>query len=93
MQIFDQKVAPPRPVGQQKSNLFSGLRIDLAALGGRFGPLSSSTRMLERADFLYVMTHLELLVLILRHPTLVRGMPDAKREIVLRRQGFEGMAF
>ena len=57
VQMLDQKVAPPRPVAEQKSNLFSGLRIDLAALGGRFGPFSSLARMFERADFLRVMAH------------------------------------
>ena len=57
MQMLDQEVTPPRPVAEQKSNLFSGLRIDLAALGGRFGPFSSLARMFERADFLRVMAH------------------------------------
>ena len=57
VQMLDQQIAPPRPVVEQKSNLFSGLRIDLAALGGRFGPLSALARMFERADFLRVMAH------------------------------------
>jgi hypothetical protein len=55
--VFDQKIAPPRPVAEQKRNLFSGLRVDLAALWGRFGPFSSLARMFERADFLRVMAH------------------------------------
>jgi hypothetical protein len=57
MQVLDQKVAPPWPVAEQKSNLFSGLGIDLASLGGRFGPLSSLAGMFERADLLHIMTH------------------------------------
>src|ERR1700682_6420238 len=57
VQIFDQQVAPPRPVAQQKRNLFSRLWIDLAALGGRFGPLSAFAQMFERADFLHVLDY------------------------------------
>jgi hypothetical protein len=57
MQVLDQKVAPPRPVAEQKRNLLSGLRVDLAALGGRFGPLSPLAGMFERADLLHIMTH------------------------------------
>jgi hypothetical protein len=57
MQVLDQKVAPPCSVAEQKSNLFSGLGIDLATLGGRFGPLSSLAGMFERADLLHIMTH------------------------------------
>ena len=57
MQILDQQVAPPRPVAQQKRDLFSCLGIDLATLGGRFGPLPALAGMFERADLLHVMTH------------------------------------
>jgi hypothetical protein len=57
VQVLDQKVAPPRSVAEQKRNLFSGLRVDLTALGGRFGSFSSLARMFERADFLRVMAH------------------------------------
>jgi len=57
VQMLDQKVTPPRPVAEQNSNLFSGLWIDLASLGGRFGPLASRAGMFERADLLHIMTH------------------------------------
>ena len=57
MQMLDQQVAPPRPVAQQKRNLFSSLRVDLAALRRRFGAPPPLARMLERADLLHVMTH------------------------------------
>ena len=90
MQMLDQQIAPPRPVAKQKRNLFSGLRIDLAALGGRFGALAPLARMLERANLLHVMTHRNISF---PHPcpaTLVRGIPNAKREMPLR-QGFGGM--
>ena len=32
MQMLDQQIAPPRPVGQQRQHLFERLRIDLPAL-------------------------------------------------------------
>ena len=57
VQMLDQQVAPARPVAEQKRNLFSGLRIDLTSLRGRFGPLASLAGMFERADFLDVMIH------------------------------------
>src|ERR1700733_13532313 len=57
MQVLKQQIAPPWPVAEQKRNLFSGLRVDLAALGGRFGAFAPLTRMFERADLLDVMTH------------------------------------
>jgi hypothetical protein len=57
VQVLDQEVPPPRPVTEQKGNLFGSLGIDLAALGGRFGPLSSLAGMFERADLLHIMTH------------------------------------
>ena len=57
VQMLDQEIAPPRPVAEQKRNLFSGLGIDLAALGGRFGPLASLAGVFERADLLHIMTH------------------------------------
>ena len=55
MQMLDQEIAPPRPVAEQKLDLVRGGRIDLAALGGRLGPLPSRARMFERADLLHVM--------------------------------------
>ena len=57
MQIFDQEIALPGPVGQQKRNFLSGLGIDLTALWGRFGPFPALAGMLERADLLHLMTH------------------------------------
>jgi len=57
MQIFDQQVAPARPVAEQQLDFVRGHGIDLASLGGRFGPLSSLAGMFERADLLHVMTH------------------------------------
>ena len=57
MQMLDQEVAAPRPVAQQLLNLVGGGGIDLAALGGRLGPLASLAGMLERTDFLHVMNH------------------------------------
>ena len=50
MQIFDQEVAPPRPVAEQLLDLVRGGRIDLAALGRGLGSLPSLARMFERAD-------------------------------------------
>ena len=57
VQMLDQQVAPPRPVAEQKRDLFSGQGIDLAALGRRFGALAALARMFERADCLDVMAH------------------------------------
>ena len=57
MQMLDQEIAPPRPVAEQQLDFMRGGRIDLAALGGRFGPPASLARMFERADLLHVMTH------------------------------------
>jgi hypothetical protein len=55
--MLDQEVAPPWPVTQQKRDLFRGLGIDLAALGGRLGPPPSLSRMFEGANLLHIMTH------------------------------------
>ena len=57
MHVLDQEVAPPRPVAEQKRNLFGGLGIDLASLGSRFGALATLAGMFERADLLHIMTH------------------------------------
>src|SRR5580692_518404 len=57
MQMFDQQVAAPGPIAEQKFDLMRRRGIDLAALGGRFGPPPSLARMFERADLLHVMTH------------------------------------
>jgi hypothetical protein len=57
MEMLDQEVAPTRPVAQQNGDLLRGLRIDLAALGGRFGAPSSLSGMFERADLTHIMTH------------------------------------
>ncbi len=57
MQILDQEIAAARPVAEQKLNFVRRRRIDLAALGGRFGPLSSLAGVLEGADRLGFMTY------------------------------------
>jgi hypothetical protein len=57
VQMLDQKVTPPRPVAEQSGDFVGRLRIDLPALGGRFGPLASLAGMFERADLVNVMTH------------------------------------
>ncbi len=57
MQVLDQEIAPPRPVTQQNRNLFSGLGIDLTALGGRFRPPAPLAGMFERADLMHIMIH------------------------------------
>ena len=55
VQVLDQEIAPPRPVAEQKLDLMGGRGVDLAALGGRLGPLPSRAGMFERADLLHVM--------------------------------------
>ena len=57
VQMFDQEIAPPRPVTQQKRNLFSGLGLDLAALGGRFRSPAPLAGVFERADLVHIMAH------------------------------------
>jgi hypothetical protein len=80
VQILDQEVAAARPVSQQKSKLLRRYWIDLAPLGGRFGPLPSFARMFEWADLLHVVTHQVPIPYL--EPTLKLGMPDAKKENV-----------
>ena len=55
MQVFDQKVSLARPRAQQKLDLMRSGRIDLTALGGRFGPLSSLAGVLKGANFVDVL--------------------------------------
>ena len=55
VQIFDQEIAPARPVAEQQLNLVGRGRIDLASLRRGLGPPPSRAGMLERADFLSVM--------------------------------------
>ena len=57
MQMFDQEIAPPRPVAEQELNFVRGRRIDLAALGRGLGALPARSRMLECADGLNVVIH------------------------------------
>ena len=54
VQIFDQEIAPPRPVAEQLLDLVRGGRIDLPALGRRLGAPASLARMLECADLVNV---------------------------------------
>jgi hypothetical protein len=60
MEMLDQKVAPPRPVAEQKLDFMRRRRIDLTTFGSRFGPTPSLARMFERANLLHVMTHRDL---------------------------------
>ncbi len=55
MQVLDQEIAAARPVAEQKLDLMRGGGIDLAALGGRLGPPSSRTWVLEWLDLVHVM--------------------------------------
>jgi len=57
VEMLDQEVAPPRPVTEQKRDLFGGLGIDLPSLGGRFGAPPPLAGMFERADLMHFMTH------------------------------------
>ena len=57
VQMLDQEIAAARPVAEQKLDLLCSRRIDLAALGRRFGSPASLPRMVERADFLHVVAH------------------------------------
>jgi hypothetical protein len=79
MEMLDQQVAPPRPIAEQKFDLMRRRGIDLAALGGRFGPPTSLTWMFEGADLLHVMTHRHLDSSI-SCGILVRGIPNAKQK-------------
>ncbi len=57
VQMLDQEIALPRPVTEQKLDFVRGRRVDLPALRCGFGPLSSRARVLELANFLYVVDH------------------------------------
>ena len=57
MQMFDQEIAPPRPVAEQKFNFVRGRRIDLAPLGRGLGAPPARSRMLECAHGLNVVIH------------------------------------
>src|ERR1700744_6527945 len=75
--MLDQEIAPARAVAEQQLDLMHSGRIDLAAFGGRFGPLSSRPGMFEGADLLCIMNHRN--VSLPTVVTLICGMPDAKR--------------
>src|SRR5689334_18275732 len=57
MQMFDEKIAPPRPVSEQNFDFMRSSRVDLASLGRGFGALAAAAGMLERANLVHVMTH------------------------------------
>jgi hypothetical protein len=57
VQMFDQKIASPRPVAEQQFDLMRGGRIDLAALRRRLGSPAPLAGMLECANLMHVMTH------------------------------------
>jgi len=57
VQVFDQKVAPTRPVAQEQFDLVRCGGIDLAALGRRFRPLSPLPRMFKGANLMHVTCH------------------------------------
>ena len=58
MSVWDDVESLNRYVyGSAHVDLMRRRRIDLAALGGRFGSLSSLAGMFERADLLHVVTH------------------------------------
>jgi hypothetical protein len=56
MEVFDQQVATPRPVREQRLDLMSGRGVDLASLGRGFRPLPACSGMLERADLVNVVS-------------------------------------
>jgi hypothetical protein len=58
MQMFDQEVATSRTIAEQFLDLVQSLRIDLATLRRRFGPLATRARVLECADLVQcIMIH------------------------------------
>ncbi len=77
MQMFDQEIAAPRPVAEQKLDFVRGGRLDLTPLRRRAGPLASLARMLERANLLNIMSHWKNLAF-RQSCRLSPGMPDAK---------------
>ncbi len=54
VQIFDQQIAPPRPVAEQLLDLVRGGGIDLTALGRGLGAPAPLARMFEVSDFVNV---------------------------------------
>ena len=59
MQVFDQQIAPARPVGEQRTHFIERLRIDLAALGGARRAAAAVAR--RRLHVLLGNTHFALL--------------------------------
>src|SRR4029078_13642890 len=57
MQMFDEKIAPPRPVSEQNFDFMRSGRGDLASLGRGLGALAAAAGMLELANLVHVMTH------------------------------------
>jgi hypothetical protein len=54
VQVFDQQIAAPRQITEQKLDLVGGGGVNLAPFWGRLGALPSRARMFERADRLYI---------------------------------------
>ena len=85
VQMFDQEIAPARPVAEQQLDLVGGGRIDLASLRRGLGPPPALAGMLERADFLTSWVVIEasgnISLLPASAATLFSGMPDAKQII------------
>src|SRR5690348_4141311 len=81
MQMFDEKIAPPRPIPEQNFDFMRSSRVDLASLGRGFGTLAAAAGMLERANLVHVMTHRTPRPLAyLWVANVIGGMPDAKSQ-------------
>ena len=62
VEVLDQEIAAPRSLAEQQRDFMRSGRIDLAALRRRLRSFPPRTRVVELADFLYVVDH--------RRPTL-----------------------
>ncbi len=57
VQMLDQEVTAPRQLAEQKLDFMRSRRVDLPAFRRRLGSLPPRARVLELADFLYVVDH------------------------------------
>ena len=57
VEMLNQEITLPRPIAEQKLNLFSRLRINLTSFRGRFGALATLARVLEWLNCLDAMAH------------------------------------